>query len=135
MNNSNYDSNYKFNDLVTFISKFQVQEAIINEKELETKLSEYLRTNYTIHRQSRIKKYRNDITVDFGDSKICLELKVTAGITCCKQIDNYIPFFKSGIIIVCWKATSNLKETLALVKSKIKQPIELIEIRRNQSLI
>ena len=125
----------KFNDLVSFISKFQVQEAIINERELETKLSEYLRTKYTVHRQSRIAGYRNDLIVDFGDSKICLELKVIAGITCCKQIDNYIPFFKSGIIIVCWKATSNLKETLTLVKSKIRQPIEIIEIRENQSLV
>ena len=124
-----------FTQLVSFISKFQVQEEIINEKELETKLTKYLKTRYTVHRQNRIAEYRNDLVIDFGNSKICLELKVTAGITCCKQIDNYIPFFKSGIIIVCWNATSNLKETLSLVKSKIKQPIEIIEIRKSQSII
>ena len=124
-----------FNTLVKFISKFQVLQPIINEMELETTLSEYLRTNYTVHRQSRIAGYRNDLIVDFGDEKICLELKVIAGITYCKQIDNYIPYFKSGIIIVCWKATSNLKETLKLVQSKISQPIQIIELRNNQSLV
>lgn len=126
----------EYENLKKAIGLYQVQHQIHNENDLEIGLLEHLkRKGYTVERQKRIRGYRNDLVVTVNGKQICLELKVVAGIGCCRQIDNYIPIYKDGIIIVCWKSSSNLKSTVDLVKSKISQPIDIIEIRKGQSMV
>ena len=126
-----------FKKLIKTLNRFQITEQIFDEKELETKLATFLRDNdYQIKTQDRISpEFRNDIVVMINEQKICIELKVYANLSCMKQLDDYLPFYKDGIILLCWKASQNVKIVFDRVKQSIKTPIELIEVRKNNSMI
>lgn len=128
----------KFQKLVQVIKEFQVKEEIFNESELESNLSYFLKSRgYSIKQQGILDSgVRTDICVGFNDGKkICLELKVVAGMGCMKQLDKYLGYFPAGIMLVCWKASENVRNTIDKVKHDIKIPVELIELRKHQSMI
>ena len=52
-----------------------------------------------------------------------------------KQLDKYLGYFPAGIMLVCWKASENVRNTIDKVKHDIKIPVELIELRKHQSMI
>lgn len=126
----------EFNNLVTDLKRFQIKQDIFSERELESEIESYLKSkNYSISRQKVIPKVRNDLVVEINSKKICLELKVNADISCTKQLDSYLGYFNDGIILVCWRSSKNLHQVFENVRKSIKIPVELIQIRRYQSIV
>lgn len=126
----------EFNRLVLELKNFQIQQDILSERELEESIESYLISkNYSILRQKVMPKVRNDLVVEVNSRKICLELKVNANISCTKQLDSYLGYFNDGIILVCWRSSKNLHQVFENVKKSIKIPVELIQIRRYQSIV
>lgn len=107
-----------------------------DEKELETKLILYLSSKgYEITRQFTINDSRNDIVILTNGKKICLELKVNANRSVDEQVDRYLQYYNDGVIVVCWRASKNIKKIFESLEGKIKIPIALVEIYRNQSIV
>lgn len=126
-----------FTLLVKLLKNFKIIESIRDERELETKLESYL--SYfdgikVIRQKSVTKRIRNDLVCIVNDSKICLELKKNADISIAQQIDKYLPYYRDGVIIVCWKCSESLRQVVKTTQEQIKIPLELIEIRRYQNL-
>lgn len=125
-----------FNKLVKLLTKFQLELEPVSEKEIEINLLNYLQKNkITTKRQEKNTKFRNDLVVIMGKKRYCIELKVVADVSVAKQLDDYLPFFKDGIVLVCYKASKLLRQIFTDVQQKINTPIQLIEIRKNQDII
>jgi hypothetical protein len=128
----------KFEKLVESLNKFQLTEQIFDERELEKKIVMFLKDHgFNVKTQDRVNsEIRNDIVVTFKNGKkICVELKVKADLGVMKQLDNYLPHYKNGIILMCWKASENTRKVFDKVKGEIKTPIALIEVRKNNPMI
>lgn len=130
-------SNSTFLKLVALLKKFQVEEQIISEKDLENKLHDYIKGSlFGVERQKPItKNIRNDLICTIEGKTFCIEIKKNADLFCVQQLDRYLPYYKDGLILVCWKASTSLKEVFKSVESQINIPVALVEIRRNQCFI
>lgn len=120
-----------FVQLVAEIKKFRLTCAPFNEAEIELGLERFLQSrHYPVHRQVTNKKGRFDLKV----GKLVIEVKDVGHIDIAEQLDRYSAVC-SGLVVVCWKATKNLKRLFASVKAQTDFPIELIEVYKNSELV
>ncbi len=130
------NSNQEFNELVTLLRKFQIKKSLYDERDLEDQIFQFLvKNDVQVLRQKVSKVGRIDIAVEINHRIICLELKVNANLSAMEQMDRYTEKYRDGIILVCWKASKNVKIVFNNVKDQINLPIELIEVIKNQGVV
>lgn len=130
----------EFDKLVRIIKNFPVNETIRDERELEANLEKYLKdvfltSSFELERQKITGNVRNDLVVIAGNKKFCIELKKFTDVSVASQIDRYLPLYKDGVILVCWKCSQTLRDVFNDVKKQIRIPIEVIELRKYQAII
>lgn len=127
-----------FETICQLIEQFHINKTIITENELEINLTNYLRqNNLKVTTQQRVNSTtRNDIVVKLNGKTMCIELKKTADLSCMKQLDKYLDFYNDGLILVCWKASENVRRVFQRVQSLyISIPTKLIELREYQTIV
>ncbi len=130
------NSNTEFNELVTLLRKFQIKKSLYDERDLEEQVFQFLDKNdINVIRQKTSEVGRIDIAVEINQRIICLELKVNANLSAMEQMDRYTQKYRDGIILLCWKASKNVKIVFNNVKDQINLPIELIEVIKNQGVV
>lgn len=130
------NSNPEFDGLVTLLRKFQIKKSLYDERDLEEQVFQFLDKNdIKVIRQKVSEVGRIDIAVEINQRMICLELKVNANLSAMEQMDRYTQKYRDGIILLCWKASKNVKIVFKNVKDQINLPIELIEVIKNQGVV
>ncbi len=130
------NSNQEFKELVTLLRKFQIKKSLYDERDLEDQVFQFLDKNdINVIRQKTSEVGRIDIAVEINQRIICLELKVNANLSAMEQMDRYTQKYRDGIILLCWKASKNVKIVFNNVKDQINLPIELIEVIKNQGVV
>lgn len=126
-----------FDFLVSVLKDFQINEPIFSESTLEQKLQAYLMAkDIHVSRQEAVKGIgRNDLVIILDNKKICIELKINTNASVVNQLDRYLEYYNDGVILVCWKSSKTLRTIFQRVKSQIKTPLELIEIKKNQMIV
>ncbi len=100
-----------------------------SEKEIEeTAMKRLTGKGFPIRRQAPFPMGR----LDLFSGGIVIEVKVTASSSCFKQLDKY-SVLASGLVIVCWRATSDFKKIFQLTRSKI--PLGLVELKPGAPMV
>jgi len=132
---SSQKMNDEFNELIQVLKNFQIKKGLYDERDLEDQLCTYLDCkDMKVVRQKSSEVGRTDIIIEMKNSVICLELKVNANLSVMEQMDRYTQKYRDGVILVCWKASKNVKTVFSEVKKQINIPIEIIEVIKNQGV-
>ena len=124
-----------FSKLVLTINDFQPDEPMVAERDLETKLREFLqRKGFTVERQVTKDKDRYDLVCRTFDEKVCIELKLKTNTNDIKQFDKYLPKFKDGLIVVCWSSSYALRNIFENVVEQSPIPTVMIELSKRYTL-
>lgn len=124
-----------FSLLIQAVNEFKPDEPIILESQLETLVLEHLqKRGFSVERQVIEKTDRYDLICINYNETVCIELKLRTDISDIKQYDKYLPKFKDGFIIICWQASSSMRDIFTEVIEQSPIPITLIELSRNYSL-
>ena len=123
-----------FERLVNDLRTTPIHRKLISEKQLETILEKRLKEKqYEVLRQTSSINGRTDLVVKFGVAKVCIELKKHAFATVLSQLDRY-SIEHDAIILGCWQASKPVKEVMKIAKKSSNIPVELVELRSEQSL-
>jgi len=124
-----------FSQLIQAVNEFKPDEPIVLESQLETLILDYLQEKgFEVERQVIEKTDRYDLICRGYDETVCIELKLRTDTSDIKQYDKYLLKFKDGFIIICWQASSSMKDIFTEVIEQSPIPITLIELSRNYSL-
>lgn len=126
----------EFDELIYDLKLFQIKRKLIDENELESLLESYLKQKgWILARQKIIDVGRNDLVVERNSKKICLELKLETNMSIVGQIGKYVSRYDDGVIIVCWKASKELRDFIKKMNVSQKwPPLEVIQIIQNQGV-
>lgn len=128
--------NPTFDKLVELLKSYEAKRAPVSEEDLEDMISDFLvQGNYAVKRQSSQKKekIRNDLIVSDGKSSVCLEIKLSASLSHCRQLDKYGRSCDS-LVLLCWQSSFQLKKTFDYVCKTSKIPVALVELRKGGNL-
>ena len=125
----------EFEKLILLLKDFQIKRELFDERDLEDQLFEFLdQRDIKVVRQKASEVGRTDLIVEMESSVICIELKLNANLSVMEQMDRYTQKYRDGVILVCWKASKNVKTVFTTVKKQINVPVHIVEVIKNQGV-
>lgn len=122
-------------NIIELLKTIRTDSLFENERQIQYKVANKLKENNIKFKiEKSLSHSRLDIEAEFHNKKLCIEIKLKATPTIFKQIDKYVTLGYDGIIIVCWSAKVNVRNTINALKGKTRIPVELIEIWKQQTL-
>lgn len=127
-----------FDHILHHLKSLQLHEAFASEQDLQDMLVQFLKSkniSCKVQQTSQNKRY-DVVCFDFHKSStVCIELKIRAETSHVTQFDKYHKDFADGFIILCWNASTPLKEIFEDVILQSPTPVALVELSRQHSMI